>query len=274
MIKLENVSFSYESKNILEKCNVTIDQNKITFIIGKNGSGKSTLAGIISGYNIINSGKVIINNKNIYKKKLNRFKNNLNLIELRKLVSNVFQNPNTQIIFPRVYDDLKFTLENINYKNNIDNKINEVLKTLNIEEYKYSNPYNLSLGEKQRLTIANSLCLDSKYIIFDEPTSMLDIKGKNIIYKLIKNLKKNKGIIFITNILDELIYADDIIIVDNNKLFKYKKSDILNNLDILKEHNLDIPFKLKLIKILKDKNIKINYYSDNKLLEEINKLNV
>ena len=94
------------------------------------------------------------------------------------------------------------------------------------------------------------------YLIFDESTSMLDINGKNDIYKLIKKLKKEIGIICITNNMEELIYADEIIIIDNKKAFKYDINDILNNTTILKEHNLDIPFIFKIANKLNIKNIK------------------
>ncbi len=263
MIKIENLTCGYDS-NILEDINLNISQNKITFIIGKNGSGKSTLGNILSGLKKDYKGKLIINNKTINRK--------TPLIELRKLVSMVFQNPNNQILFTRIYDDIKFTLENINTpKEKIDKIIKDSLEQVNMLDKINSNPYNLSGGEKQRISIASILAMKPKYIVFDEATSMLDINGRKELYNLIKKLNKNNiGIIWITNIMDELIYADEILIIDNNKIYKYTKEELFNNMNILKEHNLDISFTLKIIEALKRKGASVN--NEEEIIKEINNL--
>ena len=262
MIKIDSITAGYDN-NIFENANTTIDNNKITFIIGKNGSGKSTLANILTGLLKLKKGKIIIDNKEINKK--------TKLINLRTTISMVFQNPSNQILFNRVYDDIKFTLENINTKKEeIDSKIKESLKIVDMEEYINANPYLLSGGEKQRIAIASILALNPNYIIFDESTSMLDINGKESIYKLLNTLKRKKiGIIFITNIMDELIYADDILIIDNKQIYKYTKKELFNNLNILKEHNLELPFTLKVIDILNKKGIKT--YNEKDILKELDK---
>lgn len=263
MIKLENLTCGYDT-NILEDINLNISQNKITFIIGKNGSGKSTLGSILSGLKKDYKGKITINNQEINKK--------TSLKDLRKLISIVFQNPSNQILFNRVYDDIKFTLENINTPaHEIDKIIEYSLDKVNMLDKIEANPYNLSGGEKQRIAIASILALNPKYIVFDEATSMLDINGRKEIYKLITKLNKsNIGIIFITNILDELIYADEILIIDNKKIYKYTKEELFNNLSILKKHNLEIPFTLQIIDSLNKKGIKV--YKEEDIIKEINNL--
>ena len=249
MIKIENLTCKYDENTILENINIEIEPSKITFIIGENGTGKSSLAKIITGLNFKYSGKVYIDNELITKK--------TKIEDLRKKTGIVFQNPDNGIVFNKVYDDVKFILDNLNIKENVDKIIEEALKTVNMEKHINSITYNLSGGEKQRIGIASVLALNPKYIIFDESTSMLDINGKKEIYKIINNLKsKNIGIIFITNIMDELIYADEIIILSNKKAEKYTKKEILNNTEILKKHNLKIPVNLKLIEILRKKGIK------------------
>ena len=262
MINIKDITCGYE-ENIFENTSTTIDKDKITFIIGKNGSGKSTLANALTGLLKLKKGKIIIDNTEITKK--------TKITKLRTTISMVFQNPSNQILFNRVYDDIKFTLENINTKKEeIDNKIKEALRIVNMENYIDKNPYNLSGGEKQRIAIASILALNPKYIVFDESTSMLDINGKQSIYKLLNTLKKkNIGIIFITNIMDELIYADDILIIDNKQIYKYTKKEIFNNLSILKQHNLELPFTLKIIDILNKKGIKA--YTEKDILNELNK---
>lgn len=263
MIKIEKLNIGYE-ENVLENINLEIDKAKITFIIGKNGSGKSTLGNTISGLKKFKDGIIILDNINLKKEK--------DLKKIRKKIGMVFQNPSNQILFPRVYDDIKFTLENMKTpKDEIDNIIKEALEKVDMLEYINSNPNNLSGGEKQRIAIASILALKPDYIIFDEATSMLDINGKEDIYKLLIKLKKDGlGIVFITNIIDELIYADEIIILNNKNANKYTKKEIFNNMNLLKDNNLDIPFTLKIIEILKKKNIIA--YNKKEILKEIEKL--
>ena len=263
MIKIENLSIGYET-NILENINLEIDKNKITFIIGKNGSGKSTLGNTISGIKKFKEGNILLDNINLKKEK--------NLKKIRTKIGMVFQNPSNQILFTKVYDDIKFTLENIKTpKNEIDNIIKEALDKVEMLDFINSNPYNLSGGEKQRIAIASILALKPDYIVFDEATSMLDINGKEDIYKLLNKLKKEGiGIIFITNIMDELIYADEIIILNDRKANKYTKKELFDNLDILKDNDLDIPFTLKIIDILKNKGI--TAHTKNDILKELTNL--
>lgn len=263
MIKIENLSIGYET-NILENINLEIDKNKITFIIGKNGSGKSTLGNTISGIKKFKEGNILLDNINLKKEK--------NLKKIRTKIGMVFQNPSNQILFTKVYDDIKFTLENIKTpKNEIDNIIKESLDKVEMLDFINSNPYNLSGGEKQRIAIASILALKPDYIVFDEATSMLDINGKKDIYKLLNKLKKEGiGIIFITNIMDELIYADEIIILNDRKANKYTKKELFDNLDILKDNDLDIPFTLKIIDILKNKGI--TAHKKNDILKELTNL--
>lgn len=261
MIKLENITFKYD-KIIIDNINLNISKSKVTFIIGTNGSGKSTLASIISGLLYPISGKLSIDDLIINKKTDNKL--------IRNKVGIVFQNPSNQIIFSKVYDDLKFTLENIKIeKTLIPEIIKDSLKKVNMENFVNANPYELSGGEQQRIAIASQLSLNPDYLILDEATSMIDINGKQEIYKLISSLKKKMGIIFITNNMDELIYADEVVIIDNNKTYKYEINDILNNNTVLTNHHLQIPFIFKLATTLKINNI--DDLNEKSILERINK---
>ena len=262
MIKLENVTFKYD-EIVLDDISINIKKNKVTFIIGINGSGKSTLANIISGLLFSKNGKVYLDDIELTKKIDNKI--------IRKKVGMVFQNPSNQIIFSKVYDDIKFTLENMKYpKDEIPTLIKNSLEKVNMIDYIDANPYKLSGGQKQRVAIASQLSYSPNYLIFDEATSMIDISGKKDIYKLLKTLKKNMGIIYITNDMSELIYADDIIILDNHKAYKYSLLDIVKNNNILTRHKLNIPFILKLANSLNIKDIdKIN---EKYILERINDL--
>lgn len=251
MIKLENVTFKYD-KIILDNINLNIEKNKVTFIIGKNGSGKSTLANIICGLLFPKSGKVYLDNIELTKKIDNKL--------IRKKVGMVFQNPSNQILFSKVYDDIKFALENMKFPNeDIPSLIRNSLKKVNMIDYIDANPYKLSGGQKQRVAIASQLSYRPDYLIFDEATSMIDINGKNDIYNLLKNLKKDMGIIYITNDMSELIYADDIVIVDNYRVYKYTLYDIIKDNSVLTRHKLSIPFIFKIASSLNIKDIdKVN----------------
>lgn len=263
MITINNLSCKYD-KTILENINLTIDENKITYIIGKNGSGKSTLANILTGLNKKYKGEITIDELKLTKK--------TEIKELRKKIGMVFQNPDNQIIFSNIYDDMKFTLTNLDIpKEEIDKKIKETLKIVDMENHQNKNAYVLSGGEKQRVAIASVLASNPKYIIFDEATSMLDVNGKNDIYKLVKKLKKRGiGVIFITNITDEIIYADDILIIDNKNIYKYKKEEIIENHEILSKHHLKTPFNIKIMQILKEKGIDVS--DEESIIKEIGNL--
>lgn len=260
MIKLESVTISYDN-TILESVDITIPQNKITFIIGKNGSGKSTLLHALSGLKKINQGNITIDNTTINKKTSNK--------EMRNKVGIVFQNPDNQIIFNKVYDDIKFTLENMDIeKKDIDGIIKEALTEVDMLEHINKNPYELSLGQKQRIAIASILALKPQYMLFDESTAMLDINGKKDIYDLFIKLKKKKtGVLATTNIMDELVLADDVLIIDNKKIYKYTKEEIIDDLNILTKHGLTASFLLKAMHILKKKGKNINDEDD--ILKEL-----
>lgn len=243
MIQLNNLSFHYE-KTILEHVDLTIKKGKITFILGLNGSGKSTLAYILSGLVFPKSGTLFIDDLKINKHTENK--------EIRKKVGIVFQNPNNQFLFPKVLDDIQFTLENIGIsKEQILPRILESLSIVGMQDYLYANPSELSEGQKQKVAIASQISLQPDYLIFDEVTSMLDVKGKKEIYKLLQKLKKKMGIIFITNHMEELIYADEVIIIEHGKVIKYSINEIIKDNEILSKHDLEVPFLFKLASLLK-----------------------
>lgn len=217
MITLENISYTYKNDTkALQDINLEISKGEILMIVGSNGSGKSTLGNIIA--NIIKGkGKILLDNKS-----LKKFKPE----EIRKTVGIVFQNPNNQIIFPKVKDDIIFALNNLKIPDKEERIIN-ALKQTGMSDFIYKNPYELSMGEKQRIACACVLAIDPEYIILDEVTSMIDYKGKKDIYNLILDLKKkNKSIVFITNDLTEVIYADKLVLLDKGKIKKIIKSDV------------------------------------------------
>ncbi len=183
----------------------------------------------------------------------------------------VFQNPENQIIFNNVYDDLAFAIKNLKLDNE-EIRIKDALQKVKMEEHINSESYNLSLGQKQRIVIAGILAINPDYIIFDEPTTMLDSEGKQDVYDIIKELKKKKTIIYITNIIDEILMADKIAIIEEGKILKiFKKDEILENALFLKEHNFKLPKIVENVIELQKNEVEINMdkWTNNEFMTKI-----
>ncbi len=183
MIKLENVSFKYRNSEhiVLDNLSFSINDGEVIAIVGQNGSGKSTIGRLISGIAKLKQGNIFIDDLDISQK------NNRKLI--RDKVGIVFQNPENQIIFNNIYDELAFSLSGCD-KFEIEERVSTALKQVGMFDYKNRDLYSLSLGQKQRIIIAEVLAQHPKYIIFDEPTTMLDGIGKELVYDIIRELKE------------------------------------------------------------------------------------
>ena len=249
MIKVENVSFKYKNSDnlILDNLNFEVNDGEIVAIVGENGSGKSTIGKLISGILKLKHGNILIDNYNIKDK------------SIKDKMGIVFQNPETQIIFNNIYDELSMSLKNLG-KEEIEKRIESSLEQVGMLEYKNKNLYSLSLGQKQRIMIAEVLAKQPKYIIFDEPTTMIDTKGKETIYKIIKDLK-NKGytIICITNLADEILIADRTLILKNGKISEeIKKDELIDKSYLLRENGIKEPVLLEILNKLKENGIILN----------------
>lgn len=222
--------------------------------------GKSTIGKIISGLEKPNKGQVTIDGINTADKK--------SFLEIRKKVGVVFQNPENQILFNNVFDDIAFTMKNLSIEN-YEEKIKKSLKRLNMEAFLKSEAYDLSLGQKQRVTIAGVVATDPKYIVLDEPTTMIDPQGKEDVYNMVRKLKKdNYTIIYITNLIDEILMSDRVAVIEDGRIINiFDKKDILKQIEFLKEHGIKIPGFVELVYELKNKGIDIDIKEWNK--EEI-----
>ena len=129
-----------------------------------------------------------------------------------------------------------------------------------MEKFLNEEAFELSLGQKQRITIAGVLALKPKYIVMDEPTAMLDPEGKEEIKKIVKKLKeKGYTIIYITNIIDEIFMSDRVVVLENGKIEKeFKPKDILENVEFLKSKGIALPKEITILEKLKNKGIDIN----------------
>lgn len=241
MITIKNLNYKYKTSDFgLKDINLKIDTGEFVCIIGKNGSGKSTFSKILAGITKFKNGEIFLDNISLKDKRQS--------LEIRKNIGIVFQNPENQILFDKVYDDLKFGLHNLGFSNDAaDANIDEALQLVNMSEYKNASTSELSLGQKQRIALASVLAIKPKVLILDEPTTMLDPISKNQMYSVLQNLKKSGiTIIYITNIIDETLLCDRIIFFEEGKIKKdFLKRDLLENLDFL--DSLEFPGIVSLI---------------------------
>ena len=251
-IELKNIKFSYEEEiNVLDDLSLTINEGEMVAILGHNGSGKSTLSKIIMGLLEPNSGSVIINDQEYTGDEFDKVRDKMGII---------FQNPDNQFVGVTVQDDIAFGLENRRIeRSEMIERINKYSKVVNMEEYLQTNPENLSGGQKQRVAIAGVLAMETEVIIFDESTSMLDPKGTKEINEMIKKLKEidNKTIISITHNLEEAVYADRVIVLNNGKIvLDGSPKEVLKNKAILEASGLKLLDGLEIINDLNESNIK------------------
>ncbi len=249
-IKIENVSFKYDTLGdfVLRDINLSIKEGEFLSIIGGNGSGKSTLSKLINGIYDLSFGDIFVDSLSVKDKK--------NILDIRKKVSIVFQNPDNQIVSPIVFDDIIFGLENIlEDREEIKKRANEALSLVNMSEYKDHNTGMLSGGQKQRVSIAGVIAMKPKYIIFDESTSMLDPKGREDVLNILLDLNKNHNVtvILITHFIDECLLSDRVVVLSQGYL-KYdgKPRDILSKEKFLKENRLETTFSCRISNYLKN----------------------
>ena len=251
MIKFENVSFKYKNgENILENLNFKINEGEFISIVGKNGTGKSTILNLMAGIIKPTKGNIFIDDIDTKSKK--------HFIELRKKIGIVFQNPDNQILFPRVYEDIEFALKNLEIENRRE-RIEEALNLVNMKEFKEKDTYELSLGQKQRINIASVLAVKPKYIILDEPTTMIDSMEKDNIYNCLQKLKKQGyTIIFVTNNINEILLSDKVFVLENKQIkYVFDKRDIIDNVNLIEECGIKLPDIIEIILKLRENNIDV-----------------
>lgn len=179
------MNYSYpDGKEALKDINIKIDNNETIAIVGANGVGKSTLIKTIVGIFLTTKGDIIVDGEKVTKKTLS---------SIRKKVGVVFQNPDDQLFMNNVYDDIAFGPRNYNFtEEEVKEKVERVMKNLDIEKLSERSPNNLSGGEKRKVAIATVLSMEPSIILFDEPTSFLDAKGKRMLIETLKNINTTK----------------------------------------------------------------------------------
>ena len=256
-IEVKNVTFGYkeyDNNNVLnENCvinNISFNVKKGEFLalLGHNGSGKSTLAKMFNGMIHPDMGEILI--EGICSDKEQK------KYEIRSKVGLVFQNPDNQIVASIVEEDVAFGPENLGVPPlEIRRRVDEALKAVDMYEYRNFAPHKLSGGQKQRTAIAGIIAMQPDCIVLDEPTAMLDPKGRAEVMTTIKKLNKEKNItvILITHYMDEAAAADRVIVIDNGDLLiDDTPKKVFSQVNLLKDHGLDVPQSAEIAYLLND----------------------
>lgn len=263
LIKTEKLIFDYirrdDEGNVdaiiraIDGVDMEIRQGEFIAILGANGSGKSTLAKHINAIIMPTEGTVYVDGKNTQDADA--------LWDIRQTAGMVFQNPDNQIIGQVVEEDVGFGPENLGVPTDeIWQRVNESLKAVNMLDYRHMSPNKLSGGQKQRVSIAGVLAMHPKCLILDEPTAMLDPNGRKEVVRAARALNDVEKItvILITHYMEEVIYADKVIVMDKGKVaMQGTPREVFSSVDKLKSLRLSIPHVTMLAHELRKKGFDI-----------------
>ena len=216
---------------------MSINKGEFVAILGHNGSGKSTLAKLLNGQIFPTSGDILICGMNT--------KDDKKIWEIREKCSMVFQNPDNQMVATTVENEVAFGPENLQVKNpELRQRVDEAIRLVGMQDYVKKSPSELSGGQKQRVSIAGVIAMLSDCIIFDEPTAMLDPKGRADVMNIIHDLNKKykKTVVHITHYMEEAALADRIIVLNKGrKELEGSAREVFSNVKEMKELGLTVP---------------------------------
>ena len=252
-ISVQDVYYEYEStddsppKEVLHGISLDIRKGEFVALLGHNGSGKSTVAKHMNAILLPSGGKVYVSGMDTCDDAL--------LTDIRRTVGMVFQNPDNQLVATIVEEDFAFGPENLGVPSaQMRQIVDDALKAVGMYEYRRHAPHKLSGGQKQRVAIAGIIAMRPKCIVFDEPTAMLDPKGRQEVMDAIDKLVRELGItvVLITHYMDEAAKADRVIIINDGKLLtEGKPNEVFRHIDMLREHHLDVPQATELAQYLR-----------------------
>ncbi|MDE6936171.1 MAG: energy-coupling factor transporter ATPase [Oscillospiraceae bacterium] len=254
IIKTENLTFSYppdEGKEpvlALKGIDLAIEKGSFTVILGHNGSGKSTLAKHMNAVLLPGGGKVWVDGMDTSNEAL--------LLEVRRRVGMVFQNPDNQIVANVVEEDVAFGPENLGVPTEeIQRRVAAALQAVGMDEFTMHAPHHLSGGQKQRIAIAGVIAMEPACIVLDESTAMLDPLGRREVLDTVRWLNKNKGItaVLITHHMDEAAMADRVVVMDSGSVvMDGTPREILVRMEELRAIGLDAPHTVELLHGLRE----------------------
>lgn len=261
IISVKNVTYEYKDEDnavtAVKDLSLNIERGSFTVILGHNGSGKSTLAKMLNGLNKPTLGDIFVDGINT--------KDEQNEIEVKRKVGMVFQNPDNQIIASIVEEDVAFGPENLGVPpKEIKERVDDALKAVDMLEYKDSTPHRLSGGQKQRIAIAGIIAMSPQCLVLDEPTAMLDPKGRAEIIETLIRLNKEKGItvVLITHYMEEAQNADRVLVMNDGEIIADDKPKVIfSDVERLKKVGLDVPQTAELLYNLKKNGFNVDTHA-------------
>lgn len=258
IIEVKNAVYEYVDEDVVKRAvdnvSFSIERGSFTVILGHNGSGKSTLAKLLNGLFKPTDGDILVDGINT--------KDEETEIEVKRKIGMVFQNPDNQLVASVVEEDVAFGPENLGlHPSVIRKRVDDALKSVGMYEYRESTPHRLSGGQKQRIAIAGIIAMEPSCLILDEPTAMLDPKGRKEIVSTLHKLNKEKGItvVLITHYMEEAEKADrvmvmnDGIIIDDNT-----PKEIFKKVEVLKSVGLSVPQTTELLYALRQSGFNVS----------------
>lgn len=262
MVRTRDLVFEYEkrdeegnvigSSRAIDEVDLDIKEGQFIAILGHNGSGKSTLAKHINAILVPTGGTIWVDGKDT--------KDPEELWNVRQSAGMVFQNPDNQLVSAIVEDDVAFGPENLGVDPaEIRRRVDKALEDVNMGAYKGKSPHMLSGGQKQRIAIAGVVAMKPGCIIFDEPTAMLDPKGRNEIMSIIKELNgEGITVVLITHFMEEAVHADRVIIMNGGEIFlDGTPGEVFAQGEKVRSVNLDVPLAVELAAKLRGKGIEV-----------------
>lgn len=258
MIQIEDLVFEYtreeDQEHVLaiKGVSLSVERGSFTAVIGKNGSGKSTLAKNINALLLPSSGAVYVNGYDTREEE--------NIWDVRQSAAMVFQNPDNQIVSSIVEDDVAFGPENLGVPpGEIRMRVDHSLQAVNMYQHRKKAPHLLSGGQKQRVAIAGAIAMKPDCIVFDEPTAMLDPKGRSEVMSIIKGLhEEGITVVLITHFMEEAAEAERIVIMDQGKIaLDGAPREVFARADEIRAMNLDVPLTIELCHRLRKRGIEV-----------------
>ena len=250
IIQTQQLQFSYPAnegenapKTVLNGVDLSIERGSFTAVLGHNGSGKSTLAKHMNAILLPSGGKVYVDGMDTVREET--------LLQIRKTVGMVFQNPDNQIVANVVEQDVAFGPENLGVPpEEIRRRVDDALKAVNMYQYREHAPHLLSGGQKQRIAIAGVIAMQPECIVLDEPTAMLDPIGRADVLRTIKTLNRERGVtvVLITHHMDEAAQADRLVVMTQGKIIADgPPKQVFQDVEGLKAVGLTVPHTVELL---------------------------
>ncbi len=258
MLEAKKLCYSYnqdenKEKLVIDGVDLEIERGSFVAILGQNGSGKSTLAKHFNAILLPTGGKMYVMGMDTTDED--------RLFDIRSMVGMVFQNPDNQIVTSIVEDEVAFATENLGVEpEQIRKCVDEALEIVGMSDYKLAAPSSLSGGQKQRIAIASALAMKPECIVLDEPTAMLDPKGRKEIIDTIRNLncENNMTVVLITHYMDEAAKADRVIVMEKGRIVADDTPrNVFSKVEDIKKTGLDVPQVTELMFRLKNAGVKL-----------------